>query len=329
MNNLFGYMEKERLSWDGRKTADFFKISNDGLYEWNGFEWQPRKKKFVEENSTSEKDQQEELQQEDRELTRVPAQDLKPLTNEVEFKVGSISKDGYHQWDGKKWIPVELATVSEDGFWIWDGTKWVPNRTTNSHRYVIPMAEKTQNSQFVNYQIHAQNSPTIFIPQQKKSNNVLVSLASVIVISVAIVIIAIMIILSSALYVWASSLAEEPDQTNLIGTWYNTEDTITFYPNGTVVETTNTITRWNSQGHNLTTTFLIDEDEVDVVWKYEIQTDSDNDKVLFMAYYDLESGNQSNEIAENSCIIYIDSVQGTNEDYYEGKLALIPDWCEF
>ena len=319
MNNLFEYMEKDRLSWDGRKTADFFKVSNDGLYEWNGFEWQPRKKKFVEENSTSEKDQQEELQQEDREFTRVSAQDLNPLTNEVEFKVGSISKDGYHQWDGKKWIPVELATVSEDGFWIWDGTKWVPNRTTNSHRYVIPMAEKTQNSQFVNYQIHAQNSPTIFIPQQKKNNNLFLNLASAVIVSVAIFIIAIMIILSGAVYLWASGLSDEPEQTSVIGTWYNTEDTITFYPNGTVVDSTNTLARWSSEGNNLTTTFFIDEDEVDVIWKYEIRIDSDDDQVLFMAYYE----------PENSCIIYIDSVQGTNEDYYEGKLAFIPDWCEF
>ena len=138
-----------------------------------------------------------------------------------------------------------------------------------------------------------------------------------------------MIILSGAVYLWASGLSDEPEQTSVIGTWYNTEDTITFYPNGTVVDSTNTLARWSSEGNNLTTTFIIDEDEVDVIWIYEIRIDSDDDQVLFMAYYEPESGVQSTEIAENSCIIYIDSVQGTNEDYYEGKLAFIPDWCEF
>ena len=29
------------LSWDGRKTADFAKVSNDGLWEWSGSEWLP------------------------------------------------------------------------------------------------------------------------------------------------------------------------------------------------------------------------------------------------------------------------------------------------
>ena len=31
-------------SWDGRKTADFAKVSNDGLWTWDGSEWTPRKK---------------------------------------------------------------------------------------------------------------------------------------------------------------------------------------------------------------------------------------------------------------------------------------------
>ena len=39
------------------------------------------------------------------------------------MEVGKISDDGYYQWDGQKWNPVELATVSDDGYWIWDGDK--------------------------------------------------------------------------------------------------------------------------------------------------------------------------------------------------------------
>ena len=48
-----------------------------------------------------------------------------------------------------------------------------------------------------------------------------------------------------------------------------------------------------------------------------------------MAYYTVEDGVQTNEIAENSCIGYVDSVNGANEGYWEDKTAIIPDWCEF
>ena len=42
-----------------------------------------------------------------------------------------------------------------------------------------------------------------------------------------------------------------------------------------------------------------------------------------MAYFDSENGVQTNQVAENSCIAYIDSVKGTEEDYMERKRAII------
>ena len=48
-----------------------------------------------------------------------------------------------------------------------------------------------------------------------------------------------------------------------------------------------------------------------------------------MAYFDSENGIQTNEVAENSCIVYVDSVRGAEEDYMENKRAIIPDWCDF
>ena len=48
-----------------------------------------------------------------------------------------------------------------------------------------------------------------------------------------------------------------------------------------------------------------------------------------MAYFDSENGIQTNEVADNSCVAYVDSVKGTEEDYMETKRAIIPDWCEF
>ena len=79
----------------------------------------------------------------------------------------------------------------------------------------------------------------------------------------------------------------------------------------------------------MTMTILIEEDEVDLVLRYSIKVDSDGDRVLFMAYYAVEDGVQTNELAEKSCFAYVDSVNGADEDYYDGKLAYIPDWCDF
>jgi hypothetical protein len=48
-----------------------------------------------------------------------------------------------------------------------------------------------------------------------------------------------------------------------------------------------------------------------------------------MAYFDSVNGIQTNEVAENSCIVYVDSVRGVEEDYMQTKRAIIPDWCDF
>ena len=99
------------------------------------------------------------------------------------------------------------------------------------------------------------------------------------------------------------------------------------YSNGSVVESTETIVRWSSQGENLTTTLILDGEEVDVVWKYRVEMDSDDDRILFMALYEVVDGVQTNEIDSDSCIAYTDSVESTEEDYNESKRAIIPAWC--
>ena len=43
------------------------------------------------------------------------------------MEVGTVSPDGHHQWNGTKWIPVQLTKVSDDGFWMWNGSEWMPN----------------------------------------------------------------------------------------------------------------------------------------------------------------------------------------------------------
>ena len=246
------------------------------------------------------------------------------------MEVGTVSPDGHYQWDGIKWIPVQLTKLSDDGFWMWNGRDWIPNPNQPTKSELTD--EKVDNyshqtniisSPVLSKQSNAQS--VIYIQPKKESRTALwVSL----VVIIPIVLVAITIVLAGVLYVWASDLADEQDQTELAGTWYTLEDTMTLYSNGTVVESTGSITEWSSEGYNLTTTLLIDEVEIDIVWRYEIKIDNDGDRVLFMAYYNIANGIQTNEIADDSCIVYIDSVRGTEEDYFENKIAIIPEWCD-
>ena len=314
-------------SWDGRKTADFAKVSNDGLWIWDGSEWAPRKKVKIQ-TSGDLTGQHSSVKPDEINSPMLPNQDQQTVKEVVSKKIGSISPDGDHQWDGGKWIPVELTKLSDDGFWMWNGREWIPNpdRAVSKKESAQSQFQPMHNNQIAQYPVYGQNAQMLLIQQTKESKTALwISL----VIVLPILFVAFTIIMAGVLYVWASSFDEEQDQTDLAGTWYNQSDTMTLYTNGSVDESTGLITEWSSRGENLTTTGLIDGEQIEVIWKFEIKKDSDDDRVLFMAYYDLVDGIQTNEVAENSCVVYVDSVKGAEEDYMENKLAIIPDWCDF
>ena len=314
-------------SWDGRKTADFAKVSNDGLWTWDGSEWTPRKKGVIQ-TSNDQLSQGSSAKPDEINSPIVSIQNRQTVKELVTIETGSISPDGHYQWDGGKWIPVELTKLSDDGVWMWDGKEWIPNpdRGVDKEEPTQPQFQQMQNNQVAQYPWYGQNAQMLLIQQTKKSKSGLwISL----VIILPILFVVFTIIMAGVLYLWASDLAEEQDQTDLAGTWYNNADTMTLYSNGSVDESAGLIIEWSSEGDNLTTTFLIDGEEIDLIWKYEIRIDSDDDRILFMAYFDQENGVQTNEVAEDSCIVYVDSVKGTEEDYIERKRAIIPDWCEF
>ena len=132
--------QEDLLSWDGRKTADFAKVSNDGKWEWDGSEWQPRNaaiKKISSDNQEQELDVQPQLVQ----TPKFPDQREKHVDRTHATDIGSISPDGRYQWDGSKWIPVELTKLSNDGFWMWDGKEWIPNPSNSAPHDVnqVPM----------------------------------------------------------------------------------------------------------------------------------------------------------------------------------------------
>ena len=75
----------DNVSWDGRKTADFEKFSNDGLWVWNGVEWQPQK---ITEKKTSQYFSEE--------------------ASVVSPGIGDVSDDGFWRWNGTMWMPCEV-----------------------------------------------------------------------------------------------------------------------------------------------------------------------------------------------------------------------------
>ena len=315
-------------SWDGRKTADFAKVSNDGLWTWDGSEWTPRQKEVI--HVSNDQLSHHAIAKPDENISPVvPIHNQQTAKEVVSIEAGSISPDGHHQWDGGKWIPVELTKLSDDGVWMWNGKEWIPNpnRAVGKKEPTQSQFQQMQNTQVAQFHGYGQNAQMLLVQQTNKSKSGL--WIALVIVVLPILFVAFTVVMAGVLYVWASDLAEEQDQTDLAGTWYNNADTMTLYSNGSVDESSGLIIEWSSEGENLTTTVLIDGEEIDLIWKYEIKIDSDDDRILFMAYFDSENGTQTNEVAENSCIAYVDSVKGTEEDYIERKRAIIPDWCDF
>ena len=315
-------------SWDGRKTADFAKVSNDGLWTWDGSEWTPRKKEVIQ-ASNDQLSHYDNAKPDENISPVVPIHNQQTAKEVVSIEAGSISPDGHHQWDGGKWIPVELTKLSDDGVWMWNGKEWIPNpnRAVDKKEPTQSQFQQMQNTQVAQFHGYGQNAQMLLVQQTNKSKSGL--WIALVIVVLPILFVAFTVVMAGVLYVWASDLAEEQDQTDLAGTWYNNADTMTLYSNGSVDESSGLIIEWSSEGENLTTTFFIDGEEIDLIWKYEIKIDSDDDRILFMAYFDSENGVQTNEVAENSCIAYVDSVKGTEEDYIQRKQAIIPDWCDF
>lgn len=167
--------------------------------------------------------------------------------------------------------------------------------------------------------------PSVMMVPNYKTNSNSGKIIGIIAI-VGVLVIALIVVLAGVLYVWANSLADE-DKGSIEGTWYNPEDTLTFYANGTVAESTGLITHWQIVNEDLVTTFSIGDEEIDVKWKYDVGSDSEGDSILFLALYEDENGTQTNVIDETSCILYSDSILGAEDQHFHERKTIYPSWC--
>tara|TARA_Y100000589_G_scaffold275647_1_gene269825 strand:+ start:101 stop:874 length:774 start_codon:yes stop_codon:yes gene_type:complete len=140
--------------------------------------------------------------------------------------------------------------------------------------------------------------------------------------------VAISVVFAGVMYVWAANLAEENDDQSIEGTWYNVNDTMTFYPNGTVTESTNTFMSWQTTDGDLVIEFFFDDNIYEIELKYTIRDDTDGNEILFLAYYEYVDGEKTSNMAPEQCYSYSSSVLGSDPDYAETVRAVIPTWCE-
>lgn len=146
--------------------------------------------------------------------------------------IGTLSPDGHYQWDGEKWLPIQLLTTSEDGFWLWNGNEWIPNplantspnltpeNTTESREIQTPQAnthsqQSVVSSQQVVYPHQYPHQQVMMVRSQQKSwwtTNKVIALVVLIPV-VLILLVASLVVFSGFLFVWANSadIAETPE----------------------------------------------------------------------------------------------------------------------
>jgi len=167
--------------------------------------------------------------------------------------------------------------------------------------------------------------PVMMVPNYKTNSNSgkIIGIIAI----VGVLVIALTVVLAGVLYVWANSL--EPSSDDIEGTWYNPVDTLTLYPNGTVSESEGIVTQWRTQDNDLYFTFQIGEDDIDFRAIYDVRLDDQGDSLLFIAFYqtDTETGNQTNEINEASCIAYSSSILGAETEHFDERKTIFPSWC--
>lgn len=305
----------DNVSWDGRKTADFNKISNDGLWVWDGIEWQPR---GITEKKT---------------LQNLPEQ-----VREFPPSIGDVSDDGFWTWNGYTWVPHEAEPRMTQKDQIIQPEKmqidsedlaklpgWTEETLTQyiAAGWTVEQLKEYYDNQVVNHYkpvVDNQMSVMMVNNTKKPKKFVWIILGALIPITV------IFLIFVGMVFANMLNVMEEEDQSQVSGTWYNPEDTLTLYSNGTASESTGVIVAWDISNGNLSTTFSFEDDEFDVFWKYEIISTSKNHRMLVMApFTNIEDGEVV--VDESGCIGYLDTIQGAERDYFNNQLASFPSWC--
>ena len=205
-----------------------------------------------------------------------------------------------------------VSQVSDDGYWALVDGNWVPTELQN--QAIAHGANPHVGNTHANTM--PQMSEQVVIYSSPSSGGV----EKTLIVIVGVVIgAALLVVLAGVLYVWASSLAGDDNDSNLVGTWTNPVDQLVLDGNGDAHDSSGTFESWYTESPNL---YFEDED-----YSYEFRY-SLVDDILFLAPYD-----EDGILSEEDCIAYLTGTSGESESYFNDRIEQVesdgkfPSWC--
>lgn len=204
------------------------------------------------------------------------------------------------------------SQVSDDGYWELVNGSWEPTELQNE------AIAKGANPHVDNQGAYTtpQTPGQVVLYSSPSSGGASKSLIVIVVIAVGIIL---AVVLAGVLYAWASSLAKDNQDSNLVGDWTNPEDKIELQSNGDAKDSTGTFTSWYTVGEDL----YLEDGEYYYKFRY-----STVDEVLFLAPY-----NEDGTLSEEDCFAYLAGTSGESESYFNDRIEQVesdgqfPNWC--
>lgn len=235
-------------------------------------------------------------------------------TNTLDSKSGnrSVIVQGPMQQQYQQPNLQTASQVSDDGYWALVGGSWVP--TELQHEAIAKGANPHVSNIGVN--TISQTPGQVILHSSPSSGGIDKTLIVIGVIAAGIML---TVVLSGVLYVWASSLAEDNQESRLVGDWTNPNDKLELQSNGDAKESTGTFESWYTIGDDL----YFEDEEYYYKFKYSLV-----DEILFLAPYD-----EDGELSEEDCIVYLQGLNGESESYFNDEIEKaesngdFPNWC--
>ena len=235
-------------------------------------------------------------------------------TNTLDSKSGNqhIVIQGPMQQQYQQSTSQTASQISDDGYWALVAGSWVPTELQNE------AIAKGANPHVSNIGVNTiSQTPGQVVLHSSPSNGGVDK--TLIVIGVIAVGIMLTVVLAGVLYVWASSLAEDNQESNLVGDWTNPDDKLELQSNGDAKESTGTFESWYTVGEDL----YFEDEEYYYKFKYSLV-----DEILFLAPYD-----EDGELSEEDCVAYLQGLNGESESYFNDEIEKaesngdFPNWC--
>jgi len=206
-----------------------------------------------------------------------------------------------------------VSQVSDDGYWALVNGSWVPTELQNEE--IAKGADPYAGNLGVNTIPQTPNQVAFYSSPSSGAHPYPILIIGVVIGAV------LLVVLAGVLYVWASSLAGDDNDSNLVGDWTNPSSKLELQSNGDAFESTGTFDSWYTVGEDLR--FEVEDEEGYYKFRYSLVDD-----ILFLAPYD-----EDGEVSEDDCVVYLQGLNGESQSYYTDRIEQadtdgnIPYWC--